>query len=279
MRLFVIEKKIAHRYDPDIIDPLLNLQHDDETEPLLGADNKSRFLIPPDQPMIIQKIPVLYCMNNSRLATAMLVAFVQAMLLGSFDATIPTEAQSLFGYSSLEAGLLFIPLGACDLILGPIAGILTDRYGVKPVATLGYVSLAPILIALRAINTNTQDQLILYFCLLGLCGIGLAAIGAPSVVEAGDVVNKYHKANPEMFGETGPYAQLYGLNSMIYAAGLAIGPFLAGGLRDWIGYGNMNAVLGVICALTALASYVYLGGKPRWIQKLMDKRTSSQDEE
>ena len=108
--------------------------------------------------------------------------------------------------------------------------------------------------------------------------MGVAAISAPSVVEAGDVVNKYHKANPEMFGETGPYAQLYGLNSMIYAAGLAIGPFLAGGLRDWIGYGNMNAVLGVICALTALASYVYIGGRPRWIQDVMDRKTSLQDE-
>jgi hypothetical protein len=82
-------------------------------------------------------------------------------------------------------------------------------------------------------------------------------------VEAGAVVEKYYKANPEFFGEEGPYAQLYGLQSMVFSAGLALGPEIAGQLRLAINYGNMNAVLAGICSITAVLCFVYMGGKPR----------------
>lgn len=279
MRLCVIEKKIAHRYDSKIKDPFADdkassAQQNNETggedQPLLGTEEpKSDFLIPKDQPFIISKIPLLYCLRDSRLLSAFLVALVQAMLLGSFDATVATEAQSLFNFTSLQAGLLYIPLGICDLFVGPLAGYLVDKYGVKPIATIAYLFLTPTLISLRAVHSGGKPQIILYSILLGLCGIGQAAIGAPSIVEAGDVINKYHKANPTMFGENGPYAQLYGLNSMVFCAGLAIGPFLAGGLREKIGYGNMNGVLGGICGVTAVVCYLFLGGKPAWTRRFL----------
>ena len=276
MRLCVIEKKIAHRYDPKIKDPFADddatVQHNNEAgedQPLLGTETKSEFLIPEDQPLLVSKVPLLYCLKDSRLLSAFLVALVQAILLGSFDATVATEAQSLFNFASLQAGLLYIPLGICDLFVGPLAGYFVDKYGVKPVASISYAFLTPTLISLRAVHPGGKPQIILYCILLGLCGIGQAAIGAPSIVEAGDVVNKYHKANPTTFGENGPYAQLYGLNSMVFCAGLAIGPFLAGGLREKIGYGNMNAVLGAICGVTAVVCYMFLGGRPRWMRRYL----------
>ena len=277
MRLCVIEKKIAHRYDSSIKDPFLDedlsreeeSDDDNEEQPLLEGVSKSKYLIPDGQPTVVQKVPLLYCLMDARLLSALLVALIQATLLGSFDATVATEAQSLFNFSSLEAGLLFIPLGICDLFVGPIAGWTVDKYGVKPVATVSYAFLTPVLVSLRSVHAGGKDQIVLYCILLALCGVGQAAIGAPSIVEAGDVVNKYHKANPETFGENGPYAQLYGLNSMVFCAGLTIGPFLAGTLRDSIGYGNMNAVLGAICIATSIICYLFLGGKPRWIRRYL----------
>ena len=280
MRLCVIEKKIAHRYDASIKDPFLEEdlsrdeeeeEDDEEEQPLLEGGLKSKFLIPDSQPTFVQKVPLLYCLMDARLQSALLVALVQATLLGSFDATITTEAQSLFGFSSLEAGLLFIPLGVCDLVFGPIGGWMIDKYGVKPVATISYGFLAPVLVSLRYVHAEGRDQIVLYCIILALCGVGTAAIGAPSIVESGDVVNKYHKANPEAFGENGPYAQLYGLNSMTFCAGLTVGPFLAGGLRDSIGYGNMNAVLGAICIATSIICYLFLGGKPRWMRRYLKR--------
>jgi MFS family permease len=80
-------------------------------------------------------------------------------------------------------------------------------------------------------------------------------------------MEKYHKANPGFFGENGPYAQLYGINSMFFCAGLAVGPLIAGYLKDSIGYGNMNAVIAAISGVTAVVSWLFIGGRPRLLQK------------
>ncbi|ROW11115.1 hypothetical protein VMCG_00952 [Cytospora schulzeri] len=285
MRLLVIEKKVAKRYDaafpqhdPDPETVPDRGQDNSETgrtagnqgeeEPLLGNKENDPFKLSKDQPALARKITILPCLADPRLITAFLVAFVQAMLLGNFDATVPTTAQELFGFDSLRAGLLFLPLGAMDLVIGPIAGWFVDRYGVKPGAVVGYSYLVPVLIMLRLPHQGGgKDQMFLYGGLLALCGVGLAIIGAPSLVEAGTVVQKYYEANPDFFGEQGPYAQLYGLNSMVFSLGLAVGPALAGGLKQRLGYGNMNLVLAAISLATAVLCFVWLGGKPRFLTR------------
>lgn len=284
MRVLVIEKKVAKRYDAKDAhggsdrDTTPSQQQDGNTdeeangeeEPLLGKkkeENEKAFKLSPNQPWIARKIPILPCLADPRLLTALLVAFIQATLLGNFDATIPTEAEELFNFDSLKAGILFLPLGGFDLVLGPLFGWVVDRYGPKVMAVCAYSYLVPILILLRLPHAGGKDQMILYGALLGLCGIGLAGIGAPSIVEAGAVVQKYYEVNPEFFGEDGPYAQLYGLNSMVFSAGLTVGPELAGEIRQKFGYGNMNAVLAAICAVTALLCFVWIGGKPKLLQK------------
>lgn len=279
MRALVIEQKVARRYDAASSVP----QHfggtgittgrsadqgeveapPSEDQPLLGKKEEQSFKISEGQPAIARKITILPCLSNPRLLTAFLVAFIQALLLGNFDATVPTIAQELFGLDSLKAGLLFLPLGVFDLVVGPLAGWFVDRYGTKPGAVLAYSFLAPVLVLLRLPHEGGKDQVLLYGGLLALCGIGLAAIGAPSLVESGSVVQKYYEVNPEFFGAQGPYAQLYGLNSMVFSLGLAVGPALAGELKQSLGYGNMNVVLAAISLVTAVLCFVWLGGKPK----------------
>lgn len=279
MRLLVIEKKVAQRYlgtDPGSAgeyntDPTTDVNRDEEAdgeeEPLLGnKDEPNHYHISMDQPAIARKISILPCLKDPRLLTALIVAFVQAALLGSFDATIPTVGQELFDFDSLKAGVLFLPLGVSDLILGPIFGWIVDRYGTKSAAVGGYTFLVPCLVLLRLPHAGGKDQIILYGALLGLCGAGLAAVGAPAIVESGAIVQKYYEANPDFFGPKSPYAQLYGLNSLIFSAGLAVGPELAGELKQVIGYGNMNVILAVMCALTAALCFVFMGGKPRMLR-------------
>lgn len=281
MRVLVIEKKVAKRYDTgdslSTDDPEAAQDQDTdgegsrqahaeqgEEEPLLGK-KENHFKLSENQAAIARKITILPCMTDPRLLTALLVAFVQALLLGSFDATVPTTAKELFGFDSLKGGLLFLPLGAFDLIIGPLAGWFVDRYGTKPCAVIGYSYLVPILVLLRLPHPGGKDQILLYGGLLSLCGIGLAIIGAPSIVEAGSVVQKYYEANPDFFGDQGPYAQLYGLNSMVFSLGLAVGPALAGELKQVLGYGNMNIVLASISLVTAVLCFVWIGGKPRFL--------------
>lgn len=287
MRALVIEKKVARGYDTGQplhfggsgvvpgasqhrVEHPESHDHDsstDEEAPLLGKQEAQSFKLSAHQPALAHRFKVLPCLADPRLATALLVAFVQALFLGAFDATVPTTGQELFGLGSLKAGLLFLPLGAFDLVVGPLAGWFVDRYGTKPGAVLGYTFLIPVLVLLRLPHEGGKDQIILYSGLLALCGMGLAVIGAPSIVEAGSVMQKYYEANPDFFGEQGPYAQLYGLNSMVFSAGLAVGPVLAGGLKERIGYGNMNAVLAGVSLMTAMLCFVWLGGKPGFLTR------------
>lgn len=192
---------------------------------------------------------------------------MQATLLGTFDATIPTVAQDYFGFSSLEGGLLFMALVLPYLVLGPLAGWAVDKYGPKPAAVIGFGYLVPVLILLRLVQPGGKPQIIIYCALLALCGTGMAVIGSPSIVEAAYVVQMYHKANPDFFGEQGPYAQLYSINSMVFSLGLTVGPLVSGLLRGAIGYGNMNLVVALLCLITAVLSFIYVGGKPKIMKK------------
>lgn len=274
MRLLVVEKKVAARYeDPKQNAPESNTNGDaEDTSPteedaLLPKTEKDYYTIPPNQNSIVRNLPVLYCLTSPRLLTALLLAFMHAFILGTFDATVPTEAESLFHFSSLRSGLLFIALDVPYLIFGPLAGWTVDKYGPKPAAVFGFGYLVPTLILLRLPHAGSgSGQIILYCALLSLCGVGMGVIGSPSIVEASNVVQKFDKANGGFFGTNGPYAQLYGLNSLVFSAGLAVGPVLSGTLRDSIGYGNMNLVVAILSGMTAILSFVFIGGKPKMLR-------------
>ncbi|PVH90848.1 MFS general substrate transporter [Periconia macrospinosa] len=187
------------------------------------------------------------------------------MLLGAFDATIPLVGSSRYGFNSLKAGLLFIPLGGADFILGPIFGWCVDRWGTRPISTIGFAWLVPALVLLRlpfehAISDHLSmgHEIALYASLLAVNGIGLAVINSASIVEAGNIMEKYWKANTDLFNQA-PYAQLYGINFCIWSGGLTVGPLVAGPLRGSIGYGNMNAVLGGLCGVTAALATLFIG--------------------
>lgn len=197
-----------------------------------------------------------------------------------------------FNFDSLRAGLLFVLLVLPYLVLGPVFGAWVDRSGPRPAAVVGYAFLCPVLVLLRLPNSGGTGQIVLYFAILALAGVGLSAVGAPSIVESSAVVAKFDEEHPGFFGKQGPYAQLYGVNSrksacpeledvqdalltdlnhhhvrparsVVFCAGLTAGPLFAGGLSDSIGYENMNAIVGGLCAVTALVSWRYTGRRRR----------------
>lgn len=280
MRALVIEKKVARRYEksteetnPHSSRDITSTRDSDEEEATEQTSllpktpiNLEAYKIPIEtQPRLIRAMPILYCLRNPRLLVALLLAFVQASLLATFDATIPIQATSLFNFSSLNSGLLFIALDIPYLLLGPIAGWAVDKYGTKVPAGIGFGYLVPVLILLRLpgehIVGGKDGNIALYCGLLAACGIGMAVIGSPAIVEASAVTENYDKANPGVFGANGPYAQLYSFNSLVFSLGLTVGPIVSGVLRDSIGYGNMNIVLAIVVGITAVLAFVYVGGK------------------
>ncbi|KAL9013081.1 MAG: hypothetical protein Q9173_002197 [Seirophora scorigena] len=284
MRLMLIEKKVAAQWDVAEEPGDDGEEHEgnageeedaNEEEPLLRKKEEGNYKVPEGQNKVVKGYPILFCLKDPRLLTALLLAFNQATLLAAFDATIPTQAEQLFGFDSLKSGLLFIALVLPYLLLGPVAGWMVDRYGPKPAAVLGFGYLVPVLILLRLARSGGTSQIVIFCVLLSLNGIGLAVIGSPSVVEASYVVQRYDKANPDFFGKHGPYAQLYGINSMVFSLGLTLGPLISGGLRESIGYGNMNAAIGMLCLVTSLLSFIFVGGKPRALRRRPPDSTMS----
>jgi hypothetical protein len=280
LRLLLIEKKTAAKYDDGEAtnNPSVrpehegghvseDADHESEHEPLLSKSEADAYKFGSRLPRWIKAVPILLCLKDPRLLIAFLLSFMQATLLSTFDATVPAEAHELYGFDSLRAGLLFIAIVLPYLLLGPVAGWTVDRYGPKPAATIGFGYITLVLTLLRLIRPGGKAQIIQYCAQLALCGLGLALIGSPGIVEAAEVVERYYNANPTLFGENGPYAQLYGLNSMVFSLGLAVGPLVSGALRLKIGYGNMNLVVAMLCLLTAILAFVFTGGKPRLLRR------------
>ena len=154
MRVLIIETKVARRYE------LTNLAHNDvvtttsqhqngavdeeqanrEETNLLGSSKKvdESYKLSPDLPKIAHLIPILPCLADLRLLAALLIALVQAILLGSVDATVPTVSRDFYNLSPLNAGLMFLPIGVANLTFGPLLGWCLDRFGTKTIAVLAY---------------------------------------------------------------------------------------------------------------------------------------------
>lgn len=280
LRILMVEKKVADTYlptesshQPSQIDEEHGNDNTEQT-PLLPdsspPDIDERFRLSQPKTRITRALPILLLLQDPGLLTAILIAFIQAALLGSFDATVPLVASSIFGFDSLKAGLLFLPLGGADFFLGPVFGWAVDRYGSRIFSVLGFAFLVPTLALLRlpeeasiVAKLDNAHLIALFASILALNGAGLAIIGSPSIVEAGRLVENYANANRDIFEHGAPWAQLYGINSMVFSGGLTVGPLVAGALRERIGYGNMNAVLAGVCAVTAVLAALFIGKKEK----------------
>jgi MFS family permease len=268
MRFVMIEKKTAKKYNIDDGNSTTSTEQDEESgedSPLLAKkyDDEEAWKIPKDQPWLIQKVPIIYTLRNPRLLTAQLVSGMQAVIISVFESTVPTESQDLFGFPSMKVGFLFIPLLLPYLLLGGLGGRAVDKYGGRIVSTIGYGYIAIPLVLLRIPHAGGTSEIIKFCVFLAMAGLGQALINSPGLVEASYVLERYHHANKELFGEDGPYAQLYALNSVMFSGGLTVGPLIAGALREKIGYGNMSAVVAGMCLVMSGLSWMFLGKIPK----------------
>ncbi|KAH7245057.1 major facilitator superfamily domain-containing protein [Fusarium tricinctum] len=229
---------------------------------LLPAIPDDKYKIEGDVGSIFRALPILYCFRETRLLVALGLTAVQGSILGAFDATIPTEAAALFHFSSFKAGLLFTALILPYIGLGPVAGMAADKYGTKLVATYGYALMTPSL-ALFSIPSRSflpgVGNLVLFCVILMFNGVSLGIVSSPSFVDASDLTSKYEAANPGFFGDNGPYAQIFGFNSLCFFLGLTLGPLAGGAIRDAYGYEYMGPAFALMSGISAVLAHAYIG--------------------
>jgi len=100
---------------------------------------------------------------------------LNAVAFGAVLLLLSLYFQLVLGMDPLTAGLIIIPLDVITVLLGPLSGKLSDRYGHLPFTTggLALVSLSLFLFATTDVNTNIY-LLILYMVIFG-GGLGIFA--------------------------------------------------------------------------------------------------------
>lgn len=86
--------------------------------------------------------------------------------------------QGPYGMDPLTAGLALIPYGLGFMVLGPIAGRLSDNYGTKYVALSGLILMALGLLCLTTIDEKTSFMLLAAYMLI--IGIGSGLFSSPN---------------------------------------------------------------------------------------------------
>ena len=204
--------------------------------------------------------PVISLLSSGRLLSAIWCTFAQATILTSWDAVLPLRVANLFGWTSLGAGLIFLPLTIASFA-APAVGWYSDKKGPRLPVFLGFVIGAPFLVLLRLIDHGGIKQIVLLCVLLAFLGITLTVVLTPLLAEFTYVVDVEEKRRgPNSFGERGAYAQAYGLFMMAYAGGMLVGPLWAGLIESAAGWGTMAWTLGLLSAISAIPAGLITGG-------------------
>jgi predicted MFS family arabinose efflux permease len=279
MRLLVIEKKVAKEYvsgreclNQEEPEEQSNLRQEERNGSQTDVTEQDPLLSPrtsepkPSSKPAYTTMPILYCCSNSRLVVALTLGFIQALIIGTYDATLAIEVSSEFGFSPLQVGGIFLLCGLPNLVLAPIVGHGVDRFGTRKMSTFGFAVYVPSLALLRLpaeLPWTTEKRIGVFCAVLVLNGICLALVSTASVVEAQNVVEEYVTKSPDLFGPNGPYGQLFGLTTFVFNAGLTCGPLLSAPLRNLLGYGNMYAVVAALAATASTLSFLYIGTRDR----------------
>ena len=126
---------------------------------------------------IKQPILNLRLLKYYNFAISNIVAFIFGIAFYGNVFLLPIYLQNSLGYTALQAGLVFLPVGFLQAFISPIAGQLTDRFNGKIPLLIGAVTLGVSMYLLSFLSLHTthgQIMLPLY-----IRGLALAMIFTP----------------------------------------------------------------------------------------------------
>jgi EmrB/QacA subfamily drug resistance transporter len=178
------------------------------------------------------------------------VAFLVSFAMLAMFFFISLYMQNVLGYSPLQTGVRFLPTTLVIIVMGPLAGRLTDRVGPRPLITLGMIVVAASLFIQSHITVHSGYGLLLPGFLL--MGFGMGLVMSPMSTAGMNAVDRT-KAGVAS-----------GVLSMSRMVGGTFGVAVMGALVAAIGRTKINERLPQLPATTrsAIANSLGSGGLP-----------------
>jgi EmrB/QacA subfamily drug resistance transporter len=183
-------------------------------------------------------------------AGANVVAFLVTFAMFAQFFFLTLYMQNVLHYSPLQTGVRFLPATVLIIVMSPLAGRLTDRFGPRPLMALGLVILGGALLIESQLTIHTGYGLLLPgFILLGM-GIGL--VMSPMSTAAMNAVDR---------SKSGAASGVVSMSRMV---GGTVGLAVMGALVTTIGRSRLDSSLPKLpaAARAKLASALGSGGAP-----------------
>ena len=111
--------------------------------------------------------------RNRTVAGVNIVGFTVSFAMFAQFFFLTLYMQNVLGYSPLETGLRFLPSTLVIVVMGPIAGRLTDRFGSRPLMTIGTLLVSASIFIQSHITIHSGYGLLLPGFILMGAGMGL----------------------------------------------------------------------------------------------------------
>jgi EmrB/QacA subfamily drug resistance transporter len=131
-----------------------------------------------------QRIPMLdlSLFKNPTFTGANLSVLLVALAMFGVFFFVSLYMQGILGYSAVQAGAAFLPLTALIVVVAPIAGRSTDRFGSRWLITVGMILLAIQLLYFSRLGVEESYWTIFPGMIIG--GFGMAMVMTPSAAAA-----------------------------------------------------------------------------------------------
>ncbi|KAJ6126660.1 vesicular amine transporter [Penicillium sp. IBT 18751x] len=196
----------------------------------------------------------VYFFRQRRFATATTSYAFYAMLVTSFDTTLPLHTRETFNWGTLPAGLLFIGLQVPGILLTPVCGALKDRVGTRYPTGIGFLLIAPFFGLLgvpgaREVSWASGDSTAgkaVYVVSVIMIGCFFSVFNGLAFLEATLTVDEIESSHPGIFGQNSGYARANSIAWISWTMGMFLGPIVSGILTEKAGYYKANIVLGKV---------------------------------
>ena len=266
LRLMIIEKEkkplstTSHPSSPTKAKQKGPLIHEIRSDPASHPRESDHLLQPPATTQSVNAYKAL--LTSPRFLMALTALLILNSIANGFDSTLVPYIQDAFHMPATQAAALFLAL-AVPMLLAPISGWLTDRYGARLPILSGLLLAIPSQILLSLISKGATIPFLKLAVLLAFMGLTLALTMGPLGVEANLVAHQIEKETPGGFGPHGILARAIGLMNTVVAAGGFAGPLYAGFVRVSAGWKVLELLNAGLCAGILVFFLLSSGGLKR----------------